>query len=150
MSMKNNNLVVLTALAVVFSANYVFAQAPGEKSPGSQVTTATIDPDSIKRLEAIQARYNAQILQAFQGNEALKAAMESELKAISEIRDGARRSIRIREYQRKYDSDYSRVLRAGKVDIAAAAREMSAVGSGLRFSVIDAVRLKIDFLPTNM
>jgi hypothetical protein len=122
-------VVLMFSAALSLLASTAFAQdkaAPVNLVPNKKQSA---------EIQRINARYDAQIMAAFAGQEKLVAEMQSELKAIDQMKDPAAKKVAITTYQRKYTKTYQAALAKGKVDLAAWAAALNAIMPGVVYKV---------------
>jgi hypothetical protein len=122
-------VVLMFSAALSLLASTAFAQdkaAPVNLVPNEKQSA---------EIQRINARYDAQIMAAFAGQEKLVAEMQSELKAIDQMKDPAAKKVAITTYQRKYTKTYQAALAKGKVDLAAWAAALNAIMPGVVYKV---------------
>lgn len=93
------------------------ALAQGKKGP-------ELSKEQIAQMRQLFASMDAQLVPALKGQEALKQAMQNDLKALSAIKDDAEKRKAIGTYQAKYAKNYQLILRKAALDLNAVAGKL--------------------------
>lgn len=107
-----------------------------------EVDEVDFSPAQKLKIQNVMQDLDAQVKNAFKGDEALQAEMSGELKKISAIKDDTVRSSAIKAYQAKYGKRYQAILTKGNVNLSTFASRLNADLPDMQFDVTNNLSIK--------
>jgi len=135
--MKPYALFCAAALITLSPASTALSQ---EKKIVTQATTQPgITPAQMKQAQSLFDEFDKKVMTGFVGEEALKASMSKDLRAIDALKDPKQKMAAIDTYQKKYAGDYLRILKKGGADVNALAASLNGLFKGRKFTVVNSL-----------